>query len=239
MQRTVLVTGGRAGIGRAVAARFRSAGDAVIITGRDRAGLQKAATELEVRAIPCDHTDPEQVQSLADALPERIDVLINNAGGNTDFTAEDSPGLAGLAAAWRCNLQTNLISAVLTTAAVEDRLGAGGTVVHIGSIAADKGAGSYGAAKAGLASWNIDLATHLGARGVTTNVVSPGYIAGTGFFHGRLSEQRREALIAATVTEREGAPSDIAETIHFLASPGARHISGQNINVNGGAVPTR
>ena len=71
---------------------------------------------------------------------------------------------------------------------VGDRLADGGSVISIGSIAADKGAGAYGAAKAGLASWNIDLAAELGPRGVTANVVSPGYIADTEFFRDRLTD---------------------------------------------------
>lgn len=125
------------------------------------------------------------------------------------------------------------------TTAVQDRLTTGGTVINIGSIAADKGAGAYGAAKAGLASWNVGLAAELGPRGATANVVAPGYIAGTEFFRDALTDQRREALIAATSTGRPGTPDDIAEAVHFLASPAARQITGQVIAVNGGARTTR
>jgi 3-oxoacyl-[acyl-carrier protein] reductase len=70
-------------------------------------------------------------------------------------------------------------------------------------------------------------------------VVSAGYIEGTGFFRGRLTPQRRETLIAATHDKRPGHPDDIAALVHFLASPGARHITGQIIHVNGGAFTTR
>jgi 3-oxoacyl-[acyl-carrier protein] reductase len=111
--------------------------------------------------------------------------------------------------------------------------------VHIGSIAADKGAGAYGAAKAGLASWNIQLAAALGRRGITANVVSPGYIADTEFFRDKLTEQRRDSLIAATATGRAGTPDDIAATVAFLASPGARQITAQVFAVNGGEYATR
>ncbi|HEX3812587.1 MAG TPA: SDR family oxidoreductase [Mycobacteriales bacterium] len=117
--------------------------------------------------------------------------------------------------------------------------GPGGSVVHIGSIAADKGAGAYGAAKAGLASWNIDLARELGARQITANVVAAGFIQDTEFFRGRLSDTRRERLIADTATGRPGMVEDIADTVLFLTSRGARHITGQVLNVNGGAHPTR
>jgi 3-oxoacyl-[acyl-carrier protein] reductase len=105
--------------------------------------------------------------------------------------------------------------------------------VHLGSIAANRGAGSYGAAKAALATWNLDIAAELGARGITSNV---GFIAETEFFQGRLSGDRRKRLLEATMTHREGQVEDIADTIFFLASPAARHITGQVLHVNGGAL---
>lgn len=241
MTRNVLVTGGGTGIGRAVAAAFAADGDSVVITGRRSEPLHTAATALgpTVRAVVCDATDPAQIQSVVTELPDSLDVLVNCAGGNTDFDRDGPHDLASLAAGWRANLEANLLSAVLTTAAVRDRLADGATIVTIGSIAADKGAGAYGAAKAGAASWNIDLAAELGPRGVTANVVSPGYIADTEFFRDKLTEERRDALIAATSTRRAGHPDDIAGTVAFLASPAARQITGQVIAVNGGERTTR
>lgn len=147
--------------------------------------------------------------------------------------------LSSLAANWHANLTANLISAVLMVAAVRDRLVDGGTVVTIGSIAADNGAGAYGTAKAGLSSWNVELAAELGPRGITANVVSPGYIADTEFFRDALTGQRRDALVAATFTGRAGRADDVAGTVRFLASPAARHITGQVLEVNGGAHPSR
>lgn len=239
MSRNVLVTGGGTGIGRAVAARFAAAGDDVVITGRRPEPLRAAAAELPVRPVRCDGTDPDQLSALLDDLPEHLDVLVNNAGGNTDFDAAEPTELKSLATAWRANFEANVITAVLTTQAVSDRLVAGGAVIHIGSIAAEKGAGSYGAAKAAIASWNIGLARELGRRGITTNVVSPGYIGDTEFFRDTLTEERRGRLIADTAVGRPGTPADVADTIYFLASPAARHITGQLVHVNGGAWPTR
>ncbi|MGH8795291.1 MAG: SDR family NAD(P)-dependent oxidoreductase [Stackebrandtia sp.] len=241
MSRAVLVTGGGTGLGRAAATRFAASGDVVFVTGRRADVLTKTAQDLagDVRAVPCDHTDPAQLTRLADQLPDRLDVLINNAGGNTGIGAPDPEDLDGLAAAWRANLEANLISAVLTTRLLTDRLAEGGAAIHIGSIAADKGAGSYGAAKAALASWNVDLSRGLGARGVTSNVIAPGYVAETEFFGEGISEQRRVALIGATSTGRAGVPDDVAGAAWFLASPDARYITGQVLNVNGGAWPTR
>lgn len=235
MARNVIVTGGGTGIGRAVAARFAKDGDDVLITGRRPEPLRETARELGARFIVCDCSDPAQVEAAGFAAT--ADVLVNNAGGNTDLDRPAAGDLQALAANWRANLEANLISAVLMTAAV--RLAAGGSVISIGSIAADKGAGSYGAAKAGLASWNAGLAAELGPQGVTANVVSPGYIAGTEFFRDRLSASRRDELIAATSTGTAGSPEDVADVVHFLASPGARQITGQVIAVNGGARTTR
>jgi 3-oxoacyl-[acyl-carrier protein] reductase len=241
MNRTVLVTGGGTGIGRAVAAAFATDGDTVIITGRRPAPLQTTADALGdgVSAVVCDGTDPGQVEALTAQLPASVDVVVNSAGGNTDFDRPAAGDLVSLADNWRANIDANLLTAVLTTTAVSDRLARGGSVVTIGSIAADKGAGAYGAAKAAVASWNVGLAAELGPRGITANVVSPGYIADTEFFRDRLSDERRDALVAATHTGRAGLPDDVAATVHFLASPAARQITGQVIAVNGGERTTR
>jgi 3-oxoacyl-[acyl-carrier protein] reductase len=239
MTRTILVTGGGTGIGLAVAGRFAAEGDTVIITGRRAEPLAKAAADIGGTAVVCDAADPAQWAAAKAELPDHIDVLVNNAGGNTDFDADQPTDLVGVEQAWQRNLAANLLSAVLTTHAVDDRLAEGGAVVHLGSIAADKGAGSYGAAKAALASWNVDLAGTLGPRGITSNVVSPGYVGDTEFFRGRLTGGRRDTLIGQTNTGRAGKPEDIAGVVYFLASAAARHVTGQVINVNGGAWPTR
>ncbi|WP_163511788.1 SDR family NAD(P)-dependent oxidoreductase [Fodinicola acaciae] len=238
MPRNIVVTGGGTGIGRAVAAAFTAAGDHVVITGRRQDVLERTAKELGVEAIVCDHTDVDQIAALAAAV-DSVDVLVNNAGGNTEMTNDEPTDLAGLAAAWRRQLEANLLSAVLTTEALSDRLASGGAVVHIGSIAADKGAAGYGAAKAGLASYNVGLARELGPRGITSNVVSPGYIGDTEFFADRMTDARRTTLVEATFVGRAGAPEDIAGTVFYLASPGARYVTGQTIAVNGGAWPSR
>ena len=247
MARNVLITGASGGIGRAIAARFVADGDTVVITGRNADRLQRAAAEVGAQSVVCDAADPAQVAALRAGLEDKLDVLVNNAGGNTDFddqAADENNDncrvmLERIAASWRANLDANLISAVLTTHAVADRLASGGSVINIGTIGAERGGGSYGAAKAALASWNAYLSAEIGPRGVTANIISPGYIADTNFFRDRLTSHRRDNLIAATHDKRPGRPDDIAETAHFLASPGARHITGQIIHVNGGAFTTR
>ena len=245
MTRIVLVTGGGSGLGKAVAARFCAAGAAVIVTGRNAARLAETAAELGAKAVTGDATDPRQVAAMAAEVGGELDVLVNMAGGNTDFTRtarHDHDGAAYLddiAAAWRANLDANLLSAVLTTSAVLPRMRPGGSVINVSSIGAEYASTSYGAAKAALAAWTAGLSAEVGPLGLTANVISPGYIEQTGFFHGRLTEQRRAALIAATHDGRAGRPGDIAETAYFLASEGARHITGQVIHVNGGAHTTR
>ncbi len=234
------MTGGSTGIGRAVAARFVADGAEVVITGRRADVLAATAGEIGARGVVCDASDPDAVERALDEFPERIDVLVNNAGGNTDLGRPDG-GLADVAAGWRTNFAANVLSAVLTTTALSDRLVSGGTVVLLSSIAADRGSrgGSYGAVKAAVAAWNVDLSAELGSRGITSNVISPGFIAGTEFFRGRMTDERRTALVEATRNKREGVPADIAEAVFFLASPGARHITGQVLNINGGALTTR
>ncbi|MFI0820052.1 SDR family NAD(P)-dependent oxidoreductase [Streptomyces sp. NPDC021098] len=239
MSRTILVTGGGTGIGRAIARHFADQNETVIVTGRRSGPLDALAAETGVRPLVCDHTDPEALLRLVAELPERVDVLVNNAGGNIVFDADGKSDLASYARDFRANLNANLVSAALTTKALDDRLAPGGAVIHLGSIAADQGADSYGASKAGLATWNLSLADELGPRDITANVVSPGYITDTEFFRDQLSDERRTTLIANTATGRPGTPADIAGAVAFLASPAARHITGQVLNINGGAHKSR
>jgi NAD(P)-dependent dehydrogenase (short-subunit alcohol dehydrogenase family) len=237
--RQVVVTGGGTGIGRAIAAAFAKEGDQVTITGRRHGPLAQTAAELgeAVRAVAFDASDPGQVERALADLPQSVDVLVNNAGGNTDIGAPAPADLAEVAAAWRANLQANVLSAVLMTTALRGRLASGGAVINFSSIAAHRGgAGSYAAAKAAVEAWNLTLAEDVGADRITANVISPGFIDGTEFFGGRMTDARRSALIAQTATGRAGAADDIAAAVLFLASPAASHITAQTIHVNGGAL---
>ncbi|MBH1934322.1 SDR family oxidoreductase [Streptomyces sp. AV19] len=235
MSRTVLVTGGTSGIGRAVAARFAADQAEVHITGRHADTVGQAAEELGVHGAVCDATDPAQVAELA-ARFGRLDVLVNAAGG---LPSVGGSTLEAVLAEWQANLAQNLLSAVLTTTSVRGKLAPGSSVISIGSIGAERRGGSYGAAKAALAAWSASLSADLGPHGITSNVIAAGYIAGTNFFQGRMTEERHNALAEETHIKRPGTVEDIAGTTHFLASPGARHITGQTIHVNGGAFTTR
>ncbi|WP_331459461.1 SDR family NAD(P)-dependent oxidoreductase [Nonomuraea sp. SBT364] len=230
------MTGGGTGIGKAVAARFAAGGDRVILIGRRADVLERAADELGGIALPADLGEPAEVERVRADLAERfgtIDVLVNNAGGNVEGAGAGED----VAERWSGNFRANVLTAVLPTEAFRDLLNASGRVVFVSSIAALRGSGgsSYGPMKAALHPYAFDLAAALGPRGITVNVVAPGFIEDTEFFGGGLNDERRATLIAQTDTGRAGTPQDIAETVHWLASPGAGHVTAQIMQVNGGA----
>lgn len=235
--REIVVTGGGTGIGYAVAAAFVTQGDRVTITGRREQVLKEAAETLDVSYVAFNAANPIAVGEALDRLPARVDVLVNNAGGNTNLDRVPAgDDLMDVAESWWANLNANLLSAVLVTSALIPRLADEGRIVTIGSIAArGTGSGSYGAAKAAVEAWTADLAAELGPRGITANVVSPGLIVDTEFFRGRLTEEGVRRRVEGTRNGRAGTPDDVAETVRFVASPAARHLTGQVLHVNGGA----
>jgi 3-oxoacyl-[acyl-carrier protein] reductase len=237
----VIVTGGGTGIGRAVAARFARDGHDVVVIGRRADVLERSAQDTGATAVVCDVASPESIEAALPLLPDQVHVLVNNAGGVPDAgaSAAEEPLLARAARAWSANFHANVLTAVLSTTALQDRLVADARVVTIGSIAARTGGGAYGAAKAALEAWNVSLASSLGARGITANVVAPGLTVDTEFFGDGLSRERYDRLVAATKTGRAGTPEDVAAVVAFLASPGAGHVTSQVIHVNGGAYAGR
>ncbi len=235
MTRTAVVTGGGTGIGKAVAAALVKQGVDVVITGRRADVLAATAQEIGARPVVFDAADPGQVENALADLPEQVDVLVNNAGGNMTRRRPAPENLAEVRDLWFANFESNVVSAVLVTTALEARLTADARVVTIGSIAARRGSTSYGAAKAALEAWTADLAFKVGDRGITVNVVSPGVTEETEFFGGTLSEERRKRLIGQPANGRSGRPADVAAAVTFLTSPEAGHITGQVLGVNGGA----
>ncbi|QUQ67198.1 SDR family NAD(P)-dependent oxidoreductase [Kutzneria sp. CA-103260] len=240
-KRTVVVTGGGTGIGAAAAELFARSGHDVTITGRRADVLAATAERLGVAHVAFDAADPAAVQAALDQLPARVDVLVNNAGGNTDRRrpAVVAGDLAGLADAWRANYEANVLTTVLVTEALKPRLTDGARLVTIGSIAAKQGSGSYGAAKAALEAWNVETARTLGGRGITANIVAPGVTLDTEFFAGTVSEDWVAARVSAAFNRRPGTPGEVAEAVFFLARPDSGHLTGQVVHVNGGAYAAR
>ncbi|PWI45631.1 oxidoreductase [Streptomyces sp. ICBB 8177] len=238
--RTVVVTGGGTGIGRAIAGRFAAAGDDVVIVGRRREVLASAAAELTaahgraVSPVVCDLADPDDVETALARLPQRIDVLVNNAGSRE---AAAGPGPHAVLARWRGDFERNVLTAVLLTESVRDRLTPErGRVITVTSLAALRGGGSYGASKAALHAWNHSLAAQLGPQGVTCNIVAPGTVAGTEFFGARLNDAELTRRAGRTLVGRVGRPADVAAAVVFLASPEAGFITGEILQCNGGEL---
>ncbi|MFJ5528478.1 SDR family NAD(P)-dependent oxidoreductase [Streptomyces sp. NPDC093261] len=242
MARNVVISGGGTGIGLAAARAFAADGDRVLLVGRRAEVLQRAEVPGAL-TYAADLSDPHAVRGVARHVADRfgtVDVLVNSAGGagHLEPEAEAHDPLAAVAHTWTVNFRLNVLTAALLTEALRDRLASpGGRVLFLSSIAAYRGSGSgaYAASKAALHPYAFDLARQLGRRGITVNVVAPGYVEDTGFFGGTMDPERRDRLVAETSTGRAGTPGDIAQTLHWLASPGARHITAQVIQVNGGA----
>lgn len=167
-------------------------------------------------------------------------MLVNAAGANVSSLAGDGrPSLRDVAALWRANLDANLLSAVLTTTALLPHLRAGGTVMAVGSAAAEIAASGYGAAKAALAAWTAGFSAVVGPRGITVNTIVPSYTEDTDFYSAPLPGEQVQAMRSAADTRRLGTPADVAGIAYFLAGPNARQITAQAIHVSGGAHRTR
>ncbi|HMG63211.1 MAG TPA: SDR family oxidoreductase [Streptosporangiaceae bacterium] len=236
-----IVTGGGTGIGRAIALALQGQGHQVLITGRRSAPLADVvqASGGAITAVPCDSSTPEGARAVAARVAGRVEGLAHCAGGNPAIGRPDPDSLEAEAALLGETIAGNLTSAALTVTALAGGMAAGSSVVLFGSIAAERGVGYYGPAKAAVASYAVGLAADLGPRDIRVNCISPGYIAGTEFFSGRLSPERAEALRAQAAIGRTGQPADAVALTLFLLSSKARHITGQNFHLNGGAFTTR
>ncbi|KUM76649.1 SDR family NAD(P)-dependent oxidoreductase [Streptomyces griseorubiginosus] len=242
MARNVVISGGGTGIGLAAAQVFAADGDRVLLLGRRAEVLEKAGVPGAL-TYAADLADVDAVRGVVGFVERElgtVDVLIHSAGGNGQLepALEGGDALDAVAHNWTVNFRLNLLTAALLTEGLKERLASpGGRVLFVSSIAAYRGSGNgaYGAAKAGLHPYAHDLARELGPRGITANVVAPGYVEDTEFFGAAIDSARRERLVGDTATGRAGTPGDVAATLHWLASVGAGHVTSQVVQVNGGA----
>ncbi|HET9301352.1 MAG TPA: 3-oxoacyl-[acyl-carrier-protein] reductase [Propionibacteriaceae bacterium] len=227
--RVVLVTGGSKGIGHGIAAQLAEAGHRVAATYRS------GEVPQGVLAVQCDVTDPEQVEAAfaqVESALGNVEVLVANAGITRDtllmrMSDED----------WDQVIATNLTGAfrVARRAARPMIRGKFGRIVFISSVVGQMGSAgqvNYAASKSGLVGMARSLARELGSRGVTANVVAPGFIETD--MTAELGDDLVKKYAEQIPLGRLGSVADIAGTVEFLASDAASYITGAVIPVDGG-----
>lgn len=234
-----LVTGGGTGIGKAIARELLELGAKVVIASRKPDHLEPAAAELskygEVFAQTCDIRDLAQVEALVGAALDkfgRIDVLINNAGGQFPMPASEMSS-KGFEAVVRNNLigTFNMTREVATRAMLPHKRG---SIVNITAMVTRGFAGMShtGAARAGVENLTMSLAVEWAWADVRVNAVAPGIIRSSGI------DQYPQELVASslhrTPQKRFGTVEEVAHSVVFLASPAAQFITGATLKIDGG-----
>ena len=233
-----LVTGASRGIGAAIAAELAAQGATVIGTATTEAGAAAIAAALAAHGGAgrvLNVTDGAAVDALIDAIAKEfgpVSILVNNAGITRDqllLRMKDED--------WQAILDTNLTSVYRTSKAVMRGMmkARRGRIVNIASViglTGNPGQANYAAAKAGIIAFSKSLAREIGSRGVTVNVVAPGFIDTD--MTRALPEDAKNAMLGQIALGRFGEPVDIARAVAFLASPAAAYITGETLHVNGG-----
>jgi 3-oxoacyl-[acyl-carrier protein] reductase len=240
--RAALVTGGNVGIGRAIATALAESGADVAVTylthDDPRTVREIRALGRRALALRVDATDSGEVDRAVDTVVEsfgRLDILVTNAGGLVGRV-----GLADMTDEhWRHVLDVNLTSAMYSARAAAPRMEPGrGRIINMSSVAARHGGGTgtlaYTVAKAGVIGMTRALAKEL-APGITVNAVAPGLVLDTPFHETFSTDAMKQAMIDGTLVKRAGYPDDVAGTVLFLASDLAGFITGEVIDINGGA----
>lgn len=241
MDRVALVTGGSRGIGRAIALRLAEDGCAVAVNYASRADAAEevvdAITEAGGRAIAvgADVSDADAVAAMFAQVTEQlgpVTVLVNNAG-----ITDDDLLLRMKEEQFRRVIEVNLTSAFhCTKAALRGMLKAkAGRIINVASvsgIAGNPGQANYAASKAGLIGFTKSIAKEVGARGITANVIAPGYIETD--MTDALGDEVKEAAVGTISLARLGRPEEIADVAAFLASDAASYMTGQVLVVDGG-----
>ncbi|GAB6898808.1 SDR family NAD(P)-dependent oxidoreductase [Kineosporia succinea] len=254
MTRRICVSGASSGIGARIAVDLARDDTDLTLLARRADRLDEVATRAReagaasVSPVAVDLSEPGE--ALTTALKTAtanggFDVIVAAAGANAALSGDAPAGLAEAGGAawaawhWEANFRANVLTAVTLIEGLRELGGVadGASILLFSSIAAYRGSGSgsYAGTKAALHPYAYDLASALGPDGVRVNVVAPGYIAETGFFQGQMSAQRHETLAGQTLLGRAGVPEDVSGTVRWLASPASRHVTGQIIQINGGA----
>jgi len=239
--KVALVTGASRGIGRAVALELAGRGNSVAI---NYAANSEAATEAleeitsagnEGITVKADVGDPDEVEGLFDEVHERlgpVDILVNNAG-----IARDALVLRMKTAHWDEVVNTNLRSVFLCCKAalrpmVRSRWGRIINISSVSGIAGNAGQANYAASKAGIIGFTKSVAKEVGSRGITANVVAPGFIDTD--MTNDLSDDVRAAASASIAVGRFGLPREVASAVSYLATDDAAYVTGQVLVVDGG-----
>jgi 3-hydroxybutyrate dehydrogenase len=252
-ERAALITGGGTGIGLAIALAFLRDGAHVVIGSRNPAHLKAGeeaarAAGYDLLAVRMDVTDPAMVRAVIEQAVHRygrLDILVNNAGvsGQTPMTDPDD-------GRWHTILNTNLTGAYLCAKQSLRHMkdGAGGRIINLSSVLGQFGVPGYAAycaAKHGIIGFTKALALEVAARGITVNAICPTWvdtamaqqgIAETAVTLGVTVEEFRRQATQAIPIQRMVDASEVANLALFLASPQAAGITGQAVNICGGAT---
>ena len=239
--RVAVVTGGTRGIGRAIALRLAAEGADLAVSYRsDDAAAEETAEEVRAAGVKCevfkgDVATPEDVQALFKGVSDvfgRVDILVNNAGITRDnimmrMKQEEFDEV----------LRTNLGGTYLCTrAALRPMVRARwGRIVNVSSVVGlvgNAGQANYAASKAGIIGFTKSVAREVAQRGITANVVAPGYVETE--LTGSLPEEVKDQIRNQVPMERFGEAEEVAEVVAFLAGEGAGYVTGQTIAVDGG-----
>ena len=233
-----LVTGASRGIGAAIADELAAQGATVIGTATSESGAAAIGERLaphggQGRVV--DVADAAAIEALIDGIGKDVgpvSILVNNAGITRDnllMRMKDED--------WQAILDTNLTSVYRTSKAVMRSMmkARKGRIINIASVVGvtgNAGQANYAAAKAGIIAFSKSLAKEIGSRGVTVNVVAPGFIDTD--MTRSLPEDAKNAMLGQIALGQFGQPADIARAVAFLAGPSASYITGETLHVNGG-----